>query len=72
MTELLQKAFLEASRLPEPDQDALAAWILEEIASERRRDEAFARSADVLARMAEEALEEDRRGRTKRLVPDEL
>lgn len=36
MTELLQKAFEEATLLPQPTQDALAVWILEEIAFERQ------------------------------------
>jgi hypothetical protein len=36
MTKLLEEAFAEASKLPEPEQDALAAVILEELASERR------------------------------------
>jgi hypothetical protein len=36
----------------------VAAWILEELASERRWQEAFARSADVLERLADEALAE--------------
>lgn len=31
MTELLEKAFAEASKLPEDEQAALAAWILEEL-----------------------------------------
>jgi hypothetical protein len=72
MTELLTKAFAEASRLSAEEQDALAVWILEEIETERQWDEAFARSADALARLADEALAEHRAGRTKELVPDEL
>jgi hypothetical protein len=39
----------EAAKLPEPEQDALAAVILEELASERRWDQAFTDSADLLA-----------------------
>ena len=33
MTQLLEKAFQAASRLPQEDQDGLAYWILEEIES---------------------------------------
>jgi hypothetical protein len=58
MTQLLQNAFNEASRLPEMDQNALAKWLLEEIHSERRWEKAFAESEDVLERLADEALEE--------------
>src|SRR5215472_13622184 len=36
MTKLLQKAFDEASKLPEVEQDALGRVLLEELASERR------------------------------------
>ena len=31
MTELLERAFKEASRLPEVDQNALAKWVMEEL-----------------------------------------
>ncbi|MBI4531728.1 MAG: hypothetical protein HY709_09395 [Candidatus Latescibacteria bacterium] len=72
MTELLEKAFLEASKLPEQEQDAFAVWLLEERASEQRWEEVFANSADVLAHMADEALTEHRQGRTQMLDPDRL
>ena len=60
MTRTLEQAFAEAAKLSEPEQEALAAWILEELASERRWQDAFARSADVLERLADEALAEHR------------
>lgn len=41
MTELLEKAFSEAAKLPKGDRDTLASWILEELASEQRWEEAF-------------------------------
>ena len=34
MTELLQKAIAEASKLPETQQDKVASWLLEELALE--------------------------------------
>ena len=46
--------------------------ILAELASERRWDEAFARSADQLAELADAALREDAQGRTQDLDPDQL
>ena len=58
MVNLLEKAFAEASKLSEEEQEALAAWILEELASEGRWTEAFANSGDALAKLADEALEE--------------
>lgn len=72
MTQLLKKAFEQASLLPPEDQDSLAMWLLEEIASERRWDEAFRASADRLKALAAEALQEAREGRTEELDPDRL
>ncbi len=72
MTNLLQKAFDEASKLPEAEQDALGRALLEELASERRWQELFAASHDVLADLADEALAEHRAGRTEKLDPDKL
>ena len=65
MTELLQKAFAEASRLPEKDQDTLARMLLDDLASEERWEEAFAQSQDKLTMLAEEALAEFNQGKTK-------
>ncbi len=72
MTELLQKAIAEVSKLPAEEQDALAAWILEEISSEERWDGAFANSLDKLESLAREALAEHHEGSTQQLEPDKL
>jgi len=72
MTKLLEKAFAEISKLPKQEQDALAAWILEELASEQRWEKAFGESRDQLAKLADEALAEHRKGRTQPLDPDKL
>ncbi len=72
MTELLERAFSEASRLTPEEQDALAAWILEELASEKRWSQAFSRSPGALQRLAEEAMAEYRAGLTEKLGPDTL
>jgi hypothetical protein len=72
MTKLLEKAFEVAVKLPKKEQDKLAKWLLAELESERRWDDAFARSADRLAQFAKEALREHRKGRTKTLDPDQL
>jgi hypothetical protein len=50
----------------------LGEWLLSEIESEREWDRAFDRSQDLLARLAEEALAEHRRGHTDELDPDKL
>ncbi|MEI8373682.1 MAG: hypothetical protein WCJ35_12715 [Planctomycetota bacterium] len=68
MTSLLQSVVQRALALPEEQQNALAALLLEEIESEQCWQESFARSPDVLDKLAEEALEEDREGRTMDLA----
>ena len=70
MTNLLQRAFEEASKLPEDEQDALGRILLEELASERRWEDLFAGSHDLLAELADEALTEQRAGRTEKLDPE--
>ncbi len=72
MTRLLEKAFAEASRLPERDQDAIAEIVLAELASEERWSELFKNSQNTLAELAEEALAEHRAGKTKPLNLDDL
>jgi len=72
MTKLLEKAFAEATKLPKKDQDELARWVLAEIAAEERWDEAFRRSGDQLAKLAQQALNEHRKGKTRPLDPDKL
>ena len=72
MTKLLQRAFDEASKLPEGEQDALGRILLEELASERRWEELFAGSEDLLAELADQALVEHRARRTQKLDPEKL
>jgi hypothetical protein len=64
MTSLLEKAFTEASKLTDLEQNALAKWLLEEIEADRKWDEAFAESEDVLEQLAQEALKEHDQGET--------
>ena len=70
MTDLLQKAFAEAAKLPKEEQDALAALLLDELASEQRWSKALASSQDKLSALADETLAEHRRGKTKPLDQD--
>ncbi|MFO7803720.1 MAG: hypothetical protein R6V55_15670 [Desulfovermiculus sp.] len=67
MTELLKKAFEQASKLSESEQDSLARWLMNEITSERKWEKAFAESEDILDELADEALEEHKAGKTKQL-----
>ncbi len=72
MTELLKRAIAKLQTLPESEQDALASLILEEIEDERRWDESFSRSPDVLAKLAETAMAEYHVGKTQELDPETL
>ena len=67
MTQLLDKALSEIAKLPASEQDAVAALVLEVLASEERWSSSFAESQDLLATLAEEALAEHAAGRTKPL-----
>jgi hypothetical protein len=72
MTELLKRAFDEASKLPDEEQDALASALLEELQGERQWDAILARSQEQLSSLADDALAEHRAGRTTTLDPEGL
>lgn len=72
MTKLLERAFEAASALPDDAQDQLAAQLLRDLADEAKWDAAFAASPEKLERLAAEALEEYRAGRTEELGFDAL
>jgi hypothetical protein len=70
MTELLERAFTQASKLPEKEQDAMVALLLKELASEECWDAAFAASAHPLSMMAEAVLREFKAGETRPMDAD--
>ena len=72
MTQLLEKALTEVRKLPEPEQDAIAALILDEIADERHWDDVFARSQDTLSQLAAKVREDVQAGRVHSIGADEL
>jgi hypothetical protein len=72
MTELLDRAFVKASKLPEREQNALAEWLLDELDSDERWRRTIADSHDRLAGLAREARAEHREGRTRELNPETL
>jgi hypothetical protein len=72
MGKVLQQALPELTMLPETEQDAVGAWILAELESERKWDHLFARSPDLLVEMASEAIREDDAGLTEPLDPEKL
>ncbi len=72
MTRALKKAFEAAPPLPDHAQDELATAILQELAADERWEAALAQSQGTLERLADEALQEHRAGRTEALDPDAL
>jgi len=72
MGKVLEQAVTELTKLPEAEQEAAGAWILAELESERRWDELFARSPDLLAELAAEAIREDEAVLTEPLDPEKL
>lgn len=67
MTKLLKTAFTEASKLPKTKQNRVAKWLLEELTSEKKWEKAFANSENVLSKLADEALEKHKQGKTRQL-----
>jgi hypothetical protein len=67
MTKLLEKAFKKASKLPEVDQNVLAKWLLEELESDHIWENKFAESEDILEKLADEALDAHRKGKTQKM-----
>lgn len=72
MTRLLEQAIAQAQRLSAPDQDALARFIMEELESEQRWDELFAKAPRKLAELSDKAWAEHEAGKTEPLDPDKL
>ena len=62
MTKALEDAFREAEKLPEREQDQLAAAIRAEIKAEHAWDAKLAASGSALGKLADEALAEHRSG----------
>lgn len=71
MTELLEKAFENASKLSPQQQDALAKWLLAEIENDNRWENSFAKDPALLASLAAEAISERNDGEALPLIPDE-
>ncbi len=67
MTKLLKELIDKLSKLSPERQDELAAWLLAEMEDEARWDKSFAESQNALEKLANEALEEHKRGETRPL-----
>ena len=55
MTKLLEQAVAKVKELPETEQDAIAQMVMDEIESEQRWDELFAKTPDKLRKLADRA-----------------
>jgi hypothetical protein len=65
MTQALSAAVATAAQLPEEEQDALAAILLEEMESEERWSSLVADSQNLLERMANKAIQDFQAGRVQ-------
>ncbi|MDP2046304.1 MAG: hypothetical protein Q8L00_08850 [Deltaproteobacteria bacterium] len=72
MNTRLEEAFAQAAQLPPDEQEALAALLLDEIASDRLWDQAFTQSQTQIAKLADEAVTEFQEGRTVLLDEEQL
>jgi hypothetical protein len=72
MNTRMEETFAQAAQLPPDEQEALAALLLDELASERLWDQAFAQSQSQIAKLADEALTEFQEGRTVLLDEEQL
>lgn len=64
MTKLLEEAIDKNCQLPGKQQDAMESLVLEEISAERKWEDMFSSSQEVLASLAEEALMDFEAGKT--------
>ncbi|GMV88353.1 MAG: hypothetical protein AMXMBFR81_12840 [Chthonomonas sp.] len=64
MSSTFKQAIEMASKLPEQDQEALGAMLIREMESEQRWSALFEDSQDLLAKLADEALNQHRAGKT--------
>ena len=72
MTNKLENAFKEVSKLPEREQNIIARWLLDELKSDKKWDKLFANSEDQLEALAEEALQDFNNGKTSKLDINKL
>ncbi len=72
MTERLEQAIAQLKTLSTDQQDAIAILILAKLEEEQRWDDSFARSPNLLAKLAAEAMAEHRSGKAQELDPETL
>ena len=70
MVKKLEVAIAEVSKLSSDEQEAIASWLLDELAAERSWLKSFAKSQDKLKELATRALAEFKRAETRPLEKD--
>ncbi len=58
---MLEKAFKEAKKLQDLEQNIIAKQILNELSTEKKWDKLFAESEDVLSMLIDESLDEHKK-----------
>jgi hypothetical protein len=72
VTTLLTKAVKQVSKLPETLQDQIAEQLLEDLKMELKWNESLEKSDKQLEKMADKALDEFKKGKTKKMGFGEL
>ena len=72
MTQTLEQAITELSKLSPEEQDRIGQWLLDELFSEQGWDSRFRRSSEALSKLADEARADVASGRATTLDPDAL
>ena len=72
VTRTLEAAIAKLATLPAEEQDRVGSWLLEELRDEEHWRRQFARTQDVLSKLASEARADHADGRTTPLDPDTL
>jgi len=72
MTTLLETAFEKASELSDIEQNRFAKFFIEEIHAEKKWDNLFSESEDMLTQMADKALDEYKNSETTPLTQEQL
>ena len=67
MKKLLDSAFKEASTLPESQQDIFARFIIDEINSEKKFEDSFVETQDILSELADGTLDDFKNNQTEEL-----
>ncbi|MEO6434965.1 MAG: hypothetical protein ABIP55_04290 [Tepidisphaeraceae bacterium] len=72
MTKLMEQAIEKLRSLPVDKQDTVAGFVLSELESDRQWDQTSVKYGERLRKLADEALDNFRAGRTTELDPDSL